>query len=277
LSFKKLSALIGISILLFGTVFGFFSTNATLFGLEHATNAMLAIFIILLTLWLIFAISLVSYYEHRLGLIERLTNDTIHEIATPTATIKANCKMLKPTNQDEKSLKRLERIEFCTHRLDELYTTLEWRIKNDFSACQKSVVLVDETCKECLAVLEQPASEKNIRFKISLEPLSAVIDPFGAKIAITNLLDNAVKYSNSDTLIEVVSTSNTLYISNTGQELNANQLIGIYDRYFRIENNQRGYGIGLSIVKNFCDANDVAIKIESEQKSTKVTLVFNKI
>jgi two-component system, OmpR family, sensor kinase len=277
LSSSKITALVGVSILLFGTVFGFFATNCVSFGLEDSLKTVFAIFVVLLTLWLIFSISLVSYYEHRLGLIEQLTNDTIHEIATPTATIKANCKMLKNGKSDEKELRRIERVELCADRLGELYATLEWRIKNNFSSCRKTTVRVDEICRESLYVFEIPASKKNIRFHLSLEPLIVNLDPYGAKIAISNLIDNAVKYALADTFINIEINDNILSISNTGKELNAGQLIGIYDRYFRIENDQRGFGLGLDIVKNFCDTNNALVKIESEQNITKVTLVFSKL
>jgi two-component system, OmpR family, sensor kinase len=277
LSFSKIPALVGISLLLFGTIFGLFYTNAALLGLEHSLKAVLAIFAVLLALWLIFAISLISHYEHRLGLIERLTNDTIHEIATPTATIKANCKMLKTGKSDEKELRKLERIELCADRLNELYATLEWRIKNDFSICQKEAVYIDKLCKECICVFEQQANEKGVRFDLILEPLTVEADPYGAKITVSNLIDNAVKYCLPNSVIKIVSKNNALSIENVGKELNAEQLIGIYDRYFRVESDGRGFGIGLSIVKNFCDANNAVVKIQSEQNGTKVTLVFNKL
>ena len=50
-----------------------------------------------------------------------LTNDIIHELNIPLSTIKANTAMLKKTMEDEKSLKRIKRIEDASVRLKKLY------------------------------------------------------------------------------------------------------------------------------------------------------------
>jgi len=60
-----------------------------------------------------------------------LTNDIIHELNIPLSTIKANSEMLKKTMEDEKSLKRIKRIEDASVRLKKLYDELVYSIHKE--------------------------------------------------------------------------------------------------------------------------------------------------
>jgi signal transduction histidine kinase len=60
-----------------------------------------------------------------------LTNDIIHELNIPLSTIQANTKMLQKTYDDEKSLKRLSRIEDASVRLEKLYKELVYAIRKE--------------------------------------------------------------------------------------------------------------------------------------------------
>ncbi|MDP2077059.1 MAG: sensor histidine kinase, partial [Sulfuricurvum sp.] len=66
-----------------------------------------------------------EYIEH----LDRFSKETLHELNLPINTITANLSMLRKTHEDEKSIKRLDRIEMATVMLKERYNELDYLIK----------------------------------------------------------------------------------------------------------------------------------------------------
>jgi signal transduction histidine kinase len=63
-----------------------------------------------------------------------------------------------------------------------------------------------------------------------------------------------------------------LVVEDEGEGIGSEELVRIFDRYYRASE-KPGHGIGLAIVKQFCDENGIEIHIESQKgKGTKVVL-----
>jgi signal transduction histidine kinase len=55
------------------------------------------------------------------------------------------------------------------------------------------------------------------------------------------------------------------------------ELLHIFDRYYQTNKDMQGFGIGLSMVKRFCDTNNIDLAFESVPKTgTTVKLTFKK-
>jgi two-component system, OmpR family, sensor kinase len=65
--------------------------------------------------------------------LERFSKETLHELNLPINTITANVEMLRKHHSDDKSLRRLERIEVAAQMLKERYNELDYLIKNRVS------------------------------------------------------------------------------------------------------------------------------------------------
>lgn len=226
------------------------------------------------SLWIIFAKSIHSYYTTKFEAIDKSAKETLHELSTPIATIQANCKMLKTALKEEKNIQRTLRISKAAERLMELYEELEWTIKNDSGIQPKSKIMLDELLQTIIDDFAQKSLDKNIAISKNLEPMMLEIDIFGLKKTLSNIIDNAIKYADNDTTVDIRLKLKTLTIKNIGTEIRAEELLSIFDKYYRGENTQKGYGIGLNVVKNFCDKNDIGIKINSQNKTTVVELMF---
>jgi len=87
-----------------------------------------------------------------------------------------------------------------------------------------------------------------------------------------NIIDNAMKYSDKSSPIKIVLKNGILSIEDRGVGMCQTELIKIYDRYYQSDIKNSGSGIGLAIVKEYCDENRIKIWIDSKEGvGTKVS------
>ena len=127
--------------------------------------------------------------------------------------------------------------------------------------------------------------EKNGRAELSLNARNDELEADEVHFTnlISNLVDNAVKYS-SDNLLIRISTHSTarnimIRIEDNGIGMNKETVRRIFERFYRAHtgniHNVKGFGLGLSYVKSIVDAHHGRIKEESTVgKGTTFTLDF---
>jgi signal transduction histidine kinase len=82
-----------------------------------------------------------------------------------------------------------------------------------------------------------------------------------------------MKYSDKSKPITIVLKENILTIEDRGIGMDETELITIYERYYQSDNTSYGEGIGLALVKAYCDDEKIKIWISSHKdKGTKVSL-----
>lgn len=192
-----------------------------------------------------------------------LTKEILHELNIPIATIQANSSLLRRTlKENEKSLKRLERIDSSTKRLERLYGELVYSIKKEIHTIEKESFLLDEL------VLERIEAMKLLNrnpFIVNLEPHTIKVDKIGFEKMLDNILANAMKYSPKEQPIEVTLKENVLSIKDQGIGMDETELVTIYERYYQLDNTSYGEGIGLALVKAYCDDEKMKIRISSKK------------
>jgi len=201
-----------------------------------------------------------------------LTKEILHELNIPISTIQANSSMLKRTLKDnEKALKRLSRIDDSTKRLTRLYSELIYSIKKEIHTIEKESVELEKLIKERVAVL---SLQNRNHFKLEIEPLIVTVDKIGFEKMLDNILINAMKYSKRDKTIYITLKDNILSIKDQGIGMDETELISIFERYYQNDHNIGGEGIGLALVKAYCDNEKIKIWISS-QKGKGTTVSFD--
>ena len=207
--------------------------------------------------------------------LSHLSSEILHELNIPLSTIKANTTLLKKRIENEKSLQRLNRIEASSVRLERLYKELVYSIKKEIHPIEKERLLLEPLLQERIETLE--AFGRN-RFSLDVREKVIEIDKIGFEKMIDNLLMNAMKYSSKESLIKVTLQENTLMIIDEGIGMDETQLLRVYERYYQSDNQQEGQGIGLALVKAYCDDEGIEIQIRSEKGSgTSVNLNLEKV
>jgi len=202
--------------------------------------------------------------------LSHLSSEILHELNIPLSTIKANTTLLKKRTENEKSLQRLNRIEASSVRLERLYKELVYSIKKEIHPIEKERLFLEPLLRERIETLE--AFGRN-RFTLDVGEKVIKIDKIGFEKMIDNLLMNAMKYSSKESLIKVILKENTLMIIDEGIGMDETQLLRVYERYYQSDNQQEGQGIGLALVKAYCDEEGIEIQIQSEKgEGTSVSL-----
>ncbi len=195
-------------------------------------------------------------------LLDRLLKDTLHELNVPLATILANVSMLERREKEQKARTRLERIEKAAHNLGELYEDLDYFIKKEIGAVSRECFDLDEVIRNSVEKMEELKGDISIQY--SSHPLIVCADRRGCQKAIDNLLANAIKYNHPGGWVKIVLDDETLAIEDSGVGMDEATLFSIFDRYYQSDLSASGYGIGLHIVKTFCDEHGIVIDLDSK-------------
>jgi signal transduction histidine kinase len=205
-----------------------------------------------------------------------LTKEILHELNIPISTIQANSKLLRRMLEDnEKALKRLGRIDDSSIRLERLYLELIYSIKKEILSIEKELFRVDILIEERVAIFERLRRNP---FLLYIEPLNISVDRIGFEKMLDNILTNAMKYSDKNEPIIIRLEENILTIEDKGIGMEEVELISIYERYYQSDNSSLGEGIGLALVKAYCDEEKIKILISSQKgEGTKVSFDLLKI
>ncbi len=210
--------------------------------------------------------------EHIVSL-EHLSKETLHELNLPISTIMTNTGMLKKNIKEEKELKRLFRIESACEMLQDRYKELEYMIKKQTSSKIEENFSLDELVKKRVDFLTHIYPQ--VEFVLELQKTEILSDITGLSKVIDNIIDNGVKYAPNSNRYDIKLKDNTLCFEDYGCGMDEVELMQIFDNYYQSDTNMQGFGIGLSMVKRFCDAQDIELNFKSKPDyGTRVLLKF---
>ena len=261
----------------------YFLTVATFLGVLHFLLTVLEvqnIYLIVVVMLCFVALSGVfisklaidPLYEYVQNL-QNLSKETLHELNLPISTIMSNSQMLSKNFDDEKSQKRLKRIDSACEMLKQRYNELEYMIRMQSKQSIQESFFLNELIEQRVTFLKN--IYPNIDFKLNLEKSELTSDKTGLSKVIDNIIDNGVKYSQNSNVIDIRLNAATLEIQDYGLGMDEVELLQIFDNYYQANNSMQGFGIGLSMVKRFCDTNNINLNFKSLPNSgTTVILKF---
>lgn len=218
----------------------------------------------------------------RLRKLENIRRDFVanvsHEIKTPITAIKGFVETLRDgaVNEPGDAERFLKIIQKHVDRLDALIEDLLSlsRIEEDVET--KEIVLEEGYIKDVLMtaiqVCQVKAGPKNIRVELSCsEDLKAKINPPLLEQAVVNLLDNAIKYSETENEVQVeakeVDGKIMISVRDNGCGIDKKHLSRLFERFYRVDKARSrkmgGTGLGLAIVKHITQAHGGQVSVES--------------
>ncbi len=208
--------------------------------------------------------------------LKTMIDETLHELNTPIGTIEANITMLKKSLKDEKNLKRLERIKGASQNLTKLYQSIEYNIKENIEQIDKEIFNLQKEIQECISKFQE--IKNGITITNKTPNIEIKTDKNGFVKTIENLISNAIKYNKKDGFIKIYIKDKILHIQDSGVGIDTKNLFIIFDKSFQENPTTKGYGIGLGIVKSFCDKNKIKIKIDTKKdEGTTIKLDLSEI
>lgn len=277
LNYKKRNFLISNSIIvvfvvLMALVLNYFFT--TIFGFNQDTFMLitLSILIFCLIFYLFLSKSIFQPLFESDKKLQKTVKETLHELNIPISTINLNTQMLEKKISDEKALKRLNRIKLASDELLKLYENMEYQIKKEIDKVDITSFNLKELIEKSLSKFED--LKKDIKINVDIDSIYIKSDINGFQKVIDNLISNALKYNlPTNGVIDIKFKDTSLYIYNTGKEIDTKNLFIVFEKYFQEDSSKDGFGLGLNIVKEFCDRNKITIKIEPTKKGN--TFILN--
>jgi two-component system sensor histidine kinase MprB len=186
----------------------------------------------------------------------QLVADASHELRTPIAALRSNIQIFLESDRLPPG-ERVELQESILAELDELT-----QIVADVVALARGAAPTDRDDSIELDTIIREAVERTRRrapglhFQLALEPTVITGDPDRVARAVTNLVDNARKWSPPDGGVEIGLHDGVLSIRDHGPGFDEGDLPHVFDRFYRAENARRmpGSGLGLAIVKQAAEA-----------------------
>jgi len=190
----------------------------------------------------------------------------LHELNIPASTIQINAQMLEKSLNDEKSIKRLNRIKQATQDLLNLYDQMEYDIKKQIDTIDVQTFSLNEVIE--LSVKKFQDIKNDITISFDIDDVVLNTDKNGFSKALDNLISNAIKYNEKEGGVDIEFRESNLSIFNTGKSIDTKNIFMVFDKYYQEDSSRDGFGLGLNIVKEFCDKNKITIKIDSNEKGT---------
>lgn len=281
LNSKKRDFLISISIIFTFSLIIILYLNyffITKFGLnqDNFVYIIIPLIIVGLAIFLSFSISILKPLFKSDEKLQQSIKETIHELNIPVSTIKMNTQLLQKSISDEKSLKRLERIEQASNNLLKLYENMEYDIKKEIDRIENQEFYLDEIISKSCDKVDD--IRKNIIITTTVPNIKLLTDINGFEKIIDNLIFNAIKHNIKDNpKIEINYKDNILSIYNTGEKIDTKNLFIVFDKYFQEDSSKDGFGLGLAMVKEFCDKNKIIINIDTLETGNKFNLNLKNI
>jgi two-component system phosphate regulon sensor histidine kinase PhoR len=219
-------------------------------------------------------------------------NNMTHELKTPIASISLAAQMLN----DESVAKGPQMMKHLGGIIADESKRLRFLVEKvlQMSMFDKKKAVFKKKQLDLNEMIESIAGTFTLRVEhtggkiyTDIEAVDSVIyvDEVHFQNAITNLIDNAVKYRKQDDPLDIYiktwNDSEHIYLSirDTGLGIKKDNLKKIFEKFYRVHTGNRhdakGFGLGLAYVKKIIDLHEGDIKVESDfGKGTKFTITL---
>lgn len=212
---------------------------------------------------------------HQQKKIDEIKNDLIsnitHEFKTPITTIATAIEGIKHFNTKNDTEKNQRYLSISTQQLQKLENMVERlletaSIDTDQLSLKKEKVDIVELVENCLLKYSLN-NDKTISFQSAFESKWLNIDSFHVENAISNLLDNALKYGGFTITIGILKELNhiVIFVEDNGVEIEKSHQKKIFEKFYRIPKGNihdvKGFGIGLYYSKKIIEKHNGTLEL----------------
>jgi len=220
---------------------------------EIAISSLLVLFFALTISFFLAKLSLRPMQEAQ-KLMDNFIESMIHDLNTPIASAKLNISALEKILEDEKTLKRVKRVDKSLDNLLSLQAQLRASVKD------AKMKYVDEEFEMSIFIEEITSKYELVEFTCN-DTYRVLADKLLIERVIDNLISNAIKYNSKSQKVEVTLVGRLLHVKDFG--IGIEDTNKIFERYYREKSSMSGLGIGLMIVQSVCEHYAIGLHVES--------------
>jgi len=214
--------------------------------------------------------------EREQSTLKRFIADASHELRSPLSALSNSIEILQSDKfQDDptrryflrQSEKQIERLEWVTRNLLDLS-----RLDAEFVELNMEAVRTQELIEACAALYQEAIQTKGLVLRLNVAGPEHYVRCDRCKLmtALSNLIDNAIKFTPSGGLIELgahsdpIDKSPVFWVKDNGIGIAGDDVPHIFERFYRGHNgNTEGSGLGLAIVERIITLHGGTISVES--------------
>jgi two-component system sensor histidine kinase MprB len=202
-----------------------------------------------------------------------LVADASNELRTPLTSLTTNLELLEEgaglADPQAPALLRAAREQ--AGELDRLITDLLDLARYRESPTHRETVRLDLLTDEAVRRLRPRAA-----IDTDLRPCLVEADPTAIDHAVSNLIDNAIKWNPPDASVRVVVDDGQVSVTDHGPGIPDNDLPHIFERFYRAPaaRGMPGAGLGLAIVGTIAEANNATLSVQTSPAGSTFTLGF---
>jgi two-component system sensor histidine kinase MprB len=207
------------------------------------------------------------------GAQRRLVADASHELRTPLTAVRTNIDLLRegklPPEEAQRALAEAS-VELAA--LTSLVSDLVELARGEERRLRFEPVQLDDLVAG--AVERAQARAPHVRFHTALEHSTVQADPVLLDRAVSNLLDNAVKYGPDGSIVRVAVARGEVTVTDEGPGISGDDLPHVFDRFYRSSSarSKPGAGLGLAIVREAAEAHGGRATAESSPTGARFRL-----
>ncbi len=202
----------------------------------------------------------------------------VHEIKTPIVAVQSHIdlvlgKYTGPITEasEDKLLRARKRCEEATEIINDILNISKLKLLNTIN---KSHTDIAKIIHKIILQRSANAEAKNISLEMidkRGEANDVMIDPVLMELALSNLIGNSVKYTNSNGIVQIVlHDNNDIEISDDGIGIPEEDIEKIFNDFYRASNVKEkvfeGTGLGLSVVKQIIEQHGGFIEVKSPSR-----------
>jgi len=202
-----------------------------------------------------------------------------HELRTPLTSINGFAELLildeKLPGETREFLQIISNESQRMSRMIDTFLAVTRLERSDKQEVTKVALRLDQVARETIANLQPMAKKKRIWLEEQSAPQIPPVAADRSLItqAVTNLLDNAIKYSPERTTITITTTleaeSVRVTVEDRGYGIPPDSIDRIWEKFYRVardgqEKHEESTGLGLSVVKEAVEQHGGAVSVESE-------------
>lgn len=261
--------------------------NPSYEALKRSSTGILLSFLLSLTviMSLFYLLKIIRKQKELAEIKNDLISNITHEFKTPIATVSTAIEAIENFNAIDDKEKTKRYISMSSVQLKKLNLMVEKLLEtatldSESLILQKDPTDIVELVKKITDKHRIIDSAKAINFSSNINSLPIEIDVFHMENAISNLLDNAIKYGGDFIEININSIlhQTEITVADNGKGIDKSQQEKIFDKFYRVPKGNthdvKGFGIGLYYTKKIVEKHNGSIILNTDKQTTifKITL-----
>jgi two-component system sensor histidine kinase MprB len=202
---------------------------------------------------------------------QQLVQDAGHELRTPLTSLRTNVETLQryPDLSEETRRTILDDLESETRELGALVDELVQLATDTFDDEPEELVALDQLA---LRIVERARRRTGREITLTSRSSTIMGRPRDLARAISNLVDNAAKFSEAPLAIDVIVSPGTITVRDRGPGVAPEDQGHVFDRFYRSasDRSKPGSGLGLAIVDQTAKAHGGAVSVSNHPEGGAV-------